>query len=228
MLPISPAFGESAETLLNTASLLGTAERAIYTAEMEIFSANTSKSRKLIIYRETKDSEIFYLLAQITHPAFLSNMKLLVLKDGKQESRWMKTSRGVRSIASSGRTETIFDSDMDTNDLVEIDSSSFDITLEQQTAGEIHLLAREKKSGLSRNIIIDESSQLITHIDYYDANNTLYKTYQLIASTQIEGYAFPKKGRISNIQKNSHTDLTFTSIELPTAIPTRIFNRHQL
>lgn len=228
LLSTVPLFGNPAASLLDSSSLLGTAEKAIYSADMEIFNGNSSKSRKLIIYRETSGSDVFNLLAQVTSPAFLSNMKLLVLKDGQQESRWMKTSRGVRSIASSGRKERIFDSDLDTDDLVDIESSQFSISLVKDLGTEICLSAREIATGFSRTITVDQDSQLITHIDYYDANNILYKTYELLETTIIEGYAFPQKGRISSIKDKTHTDLTFTSIELPTSISTRIFNRHQL
>jgi len=223
-----PLFGEEAVTLLESASLLGTAERAVYLTEMEIFTTKGSKTRNLTIYKETDGKDVFRLMAQVTSPAFLTNMKLLVVKDGQQELRWMKTSRGVRSIAVSGRKEQIFDSDMDTEDLVDIESSLFTISLKEDYGETVSLMAIEKATGYSRIITMDRNTDLIIHIDYYDSENILYKTYHLLESSPIEGYVFPKKGRISSIKENTSTELTFLSIVLPTSIPTRIFNRHQL
>ena len=223
-----PLFGEEASTLLESASLLGKADRAVYMTEMEIFTNKSSKTRNLTIYKESDGPDVFRLMAQVTAPAFLTNMKLLVLKEGQQESRWMKTSRGVRSIAVSGRKEQIFDSDMDTEDLVDIESDLFTISLKEDFGDIVSLLAYEKATGYSRVITMDRMSKLIMHIDYYDAANTLYKTYHMLESSHIEDYTFPKKGRISSIKEKTYTELTFTSVELPTSIPSRIFNRHQL
>ncbi len=223
-----PLFGEEAATLLESASLLGNADRVVYMTKMEIFTTKSSKTRNLTIYKETDGEDRFRLMAQVTSPAFLTNMKLLIVKEGQQESRWMKTSRGVRSIAMSGRKEQIFDSDMDTDDLVDIEPSNFNIFLKEDHGDIVSFLAVEKVSGYSRVITMNRESKLLIAIDYYDAENTLYKTYHLLESSRIEGYEFPKKGRISSIKENTYTELTFTSIELPPSIPSRIFNRHQL
>lgn len=223
-----PLFGEDATTMLESASLLGNAERAVFTTQMEIFTAKSSKTRSLTIYKETEGKDIFRLMAQVTSPAFLTHMKLLVLKEGQQESRWMKTSRGVRSIAMSGRKEQIFDSDMDTEDLVDIESSQFSIFLKEDNGDTVSLVATEKETGYSRIVTMDRTSKLIMHIDYFDAENTLYKTYDMLDSTHSEGYEYPKKGRISSIKEKTYTELTFISVEFPSSIPARIFNRHQL
>lgn len=214
--------------ILNNASLMGMADRIVYTAEMDIHTPRGSKTRRIEIYREQADHASYRLLAQVVFPAFLTDMKLLIISEDDRVSRWMKTSRGVRSIADSGRVEQIFDSDMDTDDLTDIRSELFNVLLKEDTADSYVIEAVEKSSGYTRVITIDKETSLISRVDYYDVQGRLYKVYELEKMQVLDGMYYPNTSVIRRPIDQTYTVLTFSSIDLPDSIPSRYFNRHQL
>lgn len=214
--------------ILEESSIIGSAERVIYRADMEIFSSRGSKSRKIEIFKEESGDNTYKLLAQVVFPTFLRDMKLLIISENSQESRWMKTSRGVRSIADSGRTEQIFDSDLDTDDLTNINPDNFNVSLHEKNEDYYIIHAVETNTGNKRKITICRQMNIITDIIYYNESGSIYKKYELLDSILIDGEIFPKESVVKRPANNTYTVLTFTSIELPDAIPARTFNRHQL
>ncbi len=220
--------GTEAAAILDNASLLGPAQKAVYEAEMEIVSPRGSKSRQLTIYKEAEGDASYRLMAHITAPAFLNNMKLLILQEEGSEHRWLKTSRGVRSIALSGRKEQIFDSDLDTEDLADIGSDLYTLKLLSSGGDTSIVKAEEDASGYSRIITIDNSTKLITRIEYFDRQQHLYKRYELLKTMHIGTTAFPELGKISRPDEDTYTMLPLASVDLPDTIPPRVFNRLQL
>jgi hypothetical protein len=220
--------GTEAAAVLETASLLGPAQKAVYEVDMEIVSSRGSKSRQLTIYKEAERDSFYRLLAHITAPAFLSDMKLLILQEEGDEYRWLKTSRGVRSIAASGRKEQIFDSDLDTEDLADIGSGLYTLTLLSSGGISSTIRAVEDATGYSRIITIDNETKLITRIEYHDRQQHLYKSYELLKTMRIGTTAFPELGKLSHPDEGTYTMLMLSSVELPDSIPPRVFNRHQM
>lgn len=227
--PIDLAYAKpNAYEILKESSIMGSAEKVIYRADMEIFSSRGSKSRKIEIYKEESGNDSYKLLAQVVFPTFLRDMKLLMISENGQDARWMKTSRGVRSIADSGRTEQIFDSDLDTDDLANINIDNYTLTLQEETYNSYIINAVEKSTSNRRLITIDRTMNIISSIEYIDTAGRIYKDYQLLETKILDGVFFPKESIISRPLNNTYTVLTFTSIELPSSIPARMFNRHQL
>lgn len=221
---------DAAEVLQNS-SLLGKAERVEYSAVMEITAARGKKTRKIEIFREQTADNEFKLLAQVVYPTFLNNMKLLIIHEDNTESKWMKTSRGVRTIADSGRDEQLFDSDLSSEDLNRIDPEHFTLSFKPSEQiseqKETCIEAAEKNSKRKRIIYINDEN-LITRIEYFDSNNELYKLYRLNETILVEGILFPLKSTISHPLEGTSTVLSFENIDLPKRISNRIFNRYQL
>ena len=125
----STGAGE-AERVLAGASLYGNTPNISMRIAMLISGPRGDKQRVLeaFIKRDGRAARIFI---HVVSPGFLANMKFLThrAEDGS-ESQWLSTSRGVRKLAGGGAAnERLFDSDFSVEDLSEIDSGTFHLSL---------------------------------------------------------------------------------------------------
>jgi len=219
---------DSNQYIIEHSTLLGDAPCSIYTLSMEIGQTNGIKNRTIEIYKEESDPEIKFL-TQIVEPVFLQNMKLLFIKDNRNEARWLKTSRGVKRISSSmGNDQPLFDSDFSTSDLLSRDWDDYNLTKVNSLENIYIILAESKDNKDIRKIYIDKCSSLIVRVDYLDKNSIMYKQYKVIEKQEVDGKEFPEISIMEHALEGTYTKLTIRKIEFPLAIPSRIFNSNLL
>lgn len=227
---------ENAEQILSSSALFGNAPNIVMELNMTIATSRGTKERGLQFYlSQTPGSEESKMLLQITSPGFLSRMKFLTLTNSSgQDQKWIRTSQGVRKIASGGGNEPIFDSDFTAEDLSGIQTDEYTLTLgaDEEIDGKTcyNIIARSKSSSAlysRREFLIDKESRLLLSLRYYQGND-LIKEY-IVEEITLEGSSyFPARGVMTNHQQNTSTILEIESIELPSSIPARRFNKGSL
>jgi len=217
-----------AASFLQDSSILGNAEHTIMTTELLIETPRGEKKRELKIYKEELSNNHFKLMAQVVYPPFLNSMKLLVIKNAQHVSRWIKTSRGVRTVVPTSRKERLFDSDLDTEDLIDMDISLYQLRIADENENSIVIEAVQKNNSGKRLVTIDKKMQLIMSVDYYDSQDQFYKQYKVMETIIERETAFPKICIIEHPKESTRTVLRFTAIEMPSDISSRYFNQYQL
>lgn len=224
--------GSTAADILDNTHLLGNAPHIILTATMEIKSPRGDKSRCIDIYI-SQDEEVSKILAQVTAPPFLRNLKFLThqFEDGSDD-KWLKTSRGVRRLAEGNAGEALFDSDFTVEDLSRIDESRFD--LEIIDAGKTPGFRSVKATPTYRNpdysykiFFIEEDTGMLTGVDFFD-DNELIRQYTLVERQTIDGELYPLICKMENLAEGTSTILEIEEVSIEGSIPSRLFNRGSL
>jgi hypothetical protein len=224
---------QSAEETLKRAQLIGESAHVAMTVQMSIRTQGGVKERSLEIYIQEAE-EATRVLVQVVEPAFLRNMKFLEHRypDGR-EDKWLKTSRGVRRLSQANRSERLFDSDFTVEDLSRIDVEDFRLFFASgdTAAGERTIVAEPVGPAgeyARKEFTIDLRTNLVTRVDYIDANGKLSRRYTLLETRSIEGEVFPWRCRMEDFRGGSSTTLLFRRIALAEPLPARLFNKASL
>lgn len=225
-----PADRSAAEILDNT-HLLGNAENIVMTATMDIKSPRGDKSRTLDIYI-SQDKEVSKILAQVTSPPFLRNLKFLTHQySNGSDDKWVKTSRGVRRLAEGNYGETLFDSDFTVEDLSRIDEARFD--LEVVDAGRTGVRAVKATPTYGnpdyshKVFFVEAETGMLTGVDFYDGDE-LIRQYTLTERQTLDGELYPRLCKMENFREGTSTVLSIEVVSIEDSIPSRLFNRGSL
>ena len=229
------AAGQSASAateILDNTHLLGNAPNIILTATMDIRSSRGDKSRTIDIYI-SQDEETSKILAQVSSPPFLRNLKFLTHQFANgSDDRWVKTSRGVRRLAEGNYGEALFDSDFTVEDLSRIDQSRFD--LEVTDPGDTSGLRAVKATPTYKNpdydykiFLIETETGMLTGVDFY-SGDTIVRKYTLVDRQVVDGELYPLLCKIEDFEKNTSTILEIEAVSIEDSIPARMFNRGSL
>lgn len=199
---------------------------------MEITTPQGQKSRSLELYSKESSTE-YSLLVQITRPAFLSNMKYLINSlEGERVFRWLKTSRGVRSLSDAGGNEALFNSDFTVEDLSPLDPDQYNLSLVSSDTSEYYRIEATPKEGdleyAHKEFFIHRETRLLEKIHYFDTRGDIIKKYILLETTEHQGGIFPLSAIMKNVCEGTETLLTIDVIEIPPSLPPRIFNKGSL
>ncbi|MBN1686468.1 MAG: outer membrane lipoprotein-sorting protein [Spirochaetales bacterium] len=231
-----PAAAQSstptAEEILANTHLLGNAANIILTATMDIRSPRGDKSRTLEIYISQND-EASKILAQVTSPPFLRNLKFLThqFSDGSDD-KWVKTSRGVRRLAEGNYGEALFDSDFTVEDLSRIDESRFDLEVVDtgETSGVRAIKAIPTYNGpdyTHKIFKIEVDTGMLSGVDFF-RDEALVKRYTLLERQVIGGEPYPLLCTMEDFAKGTSTVLEIDKVSIEDSIPERLFNRGSL
>jgi hypothetical protein len=234
-LALAPALqlaSEDAAEYLESASLFGPAKILVLRLEMSIARGGSEISREVELSLDRSPSGV-KSLARIVSPAFLSGMKFLKISaTGKADAQWVKTSRGLRRLGETNRSEAVFDSDFTAEDFGSIGASGFDIAFspERDRDGERAILARPKGAApyALRLLFFDKGTRLLTGMEYLDAAGATLKRYRV---TSIEGRgaeARPAEATMEDLRTGGRTRLRVLSFATPASLPARTFNSASL
>jgi hypothetical protein len=197
---------------------------------MQIVKAQGTKSRTLeaFVRRQGAASQI---LLHLVSPAFLSQMKFLSARDEKgRQSKWLKTSTGVRRLSEGNRAEALFDSDFTVEDLAEIYPDDFDLTLlgDRQVGAYpcdlIEAVPRVAGSSYTRKwIYLEKDTGLLCAVDFFGRDEQPIKRYRLLETQTVAGSTCPLSCRMESA--SGYTELAFPSIEIVDSLPDKLFSR---
>ena len=227
------AYAQETQTIYDDAYLFYKNGNAIINFTMNIHLSTGTKERGMEVYL-CQESREWKLLARITEPGFLRNMKYLVRHESDgDESKWLKTSNGVKRISGFGQDESLFGSDF----------SVADISAGETQYESLVFLGTEVFNGRPMNVIemdcgdkfyakktlyIDKENSLIHQVLIYSAKGELIKKYELLEWKLNTYGATPVKSKMTTIKESTFTELLVDSFEIRETIPERIFNRGNL
>jgi hypothetical protein len=220
------------EAILNKTYLLGNAPNIVLSASMDIKSPRGDKNRVLDIYVTQGDEEA-KILAQVTSPPFLRNLKFLTHQYANgTDDKWVKTSRGVRRLAEGNYGESLFNSDFTVEDLSRINRSRFD--LEVLDTGELSGTQAVKATPTYRNpdythkiFKIEVETGMLAGVDFFE-DEKLVRQYTLVDRQVIEGDLYPRLCKMEDFTEGTSTLLKITEVSIEDSIPSRLFNRGSL
>jgi hypothetical protein len=235
LLFLAQAHPQSEREILRRASLFGRAANTQMSITMQIVKPQGTKARTLeaFVRRRGTASQI---LLHIVSPAFLSQMKFLSDRDEKgRESKWLKTSSGVRRLSEGNRAEPLFDSDFTVEDLSEIYPDDFDLTLlGDRRVGPylcdlIEAVPRFAGSSYSKKwIYVEKDSGILCAVDFFGRNDQLIKRYRLTEVQTLAGGTYPLSCRMESVSDGTHTELGFPRIDIMDSLPDKLFSRASL
>lgn len=226
--PAPPVGAQEASRLLASAHLMGAGTTLVARMEMVIREGRDEKRREVELMIDRSGGRV-RTLARIVQPAFLSDMKFLKRSEpGQPEAQWMKTSRGLRRLGESNRSERVFGSHFTVEDFGSVDSTLFEVSFApgSDTEGERAVVARPLGSApyASRLILISRRSGLIMGMDYLDASGKALKRYRVLSTTGSGADERPTEASMEDLPAKGSTFLRMISLERPASIPDRYFN----
>ncbi len=224
-----PLLAEDARSIVEDAHVFGNSRSLYIRLDMEIQEAGDSTVRGIEIYRNLSEQER-QLLIQVVTPPFLRSMKFLQLETGSSQSQqWLATSRGVRRMGSGDGSTRLFDSDFTLDDFSFSDVDEYAYTTISDDGAMTTIRAVPAASaGEQRLLYIENSSSIITRVDYLDSRGELVKQYRVLEFFEDTAGRFPRVARMDSFGRGSHTEIHISSFDDESSIPSRIFHRGSL
>jgi len=165
--------------------------------------------------------------AGIVSPPFLSNIKFLYHRDANGvESKWIRTSLGMRELGGEESTFRLFDSDFTARDLIDFDPDEYHLRKipDAQTGNDsIEAIPVAGQQGHSRIVFhLTKHTSILQAIDYYDAS-MLTKQFRVLRTESIQGATFVIESVMDDLASAGHTLLEVTSVKVET-IPDETFS----
>jgi len=172
-------YSQDAASIAAGSHVLGKNAGIRLSAVLSINDSSGIKERGIDISldRTTGGSRI---LASVTRPAFLRNLKVLQLSEGGNTETWLKNSQGVRRLSSGTNSEGIFGSDFTLEDLSHFNPDEYTFALMKDSSGTTHHIeARPLGSSTYGRILIriDKVDGLLSESIFYDRNNLEMKRF---------------------------------------------------
>ena len=228
-------FGQAPEELLQQSFLFGKAPAVQMRITMETYRGDSSKRREIEVFIKRQE-KAYKMLLHIVYPAFLNQMKFLSHKaeDGN-ESKWLKTSSGVKKLAEQDRSERIFDSDLTVEDLSAVKVADYQLTLVGQLETDsglcyaIEAVPRLRGSLYRKKVVfVEKETGLPRAVEYYGEGSELMKRLQIVSIQTIGGITFPLLCRIDSYDSATYTIVRFHEIRVVDDLPDKVFNKGAL
>ncbi len=229
-LPLSALVAQDrAAAYLEQAHLLGTAERLRVDAQLAITTSRGTQQRGIEAYLEQR-GEGSAIFAQVQSPAFLRNMKFLVLRqDSQREDVWLRTSHGVRRVAAGDGDTAVFNSHFLVRDFSFVQPLDFHLSIVSESDDAVVIEARDPRDlEDTRLYTINPGSGLVHGVEYLDAAGGVARRFTVMEVISEGTVVIPRVARMEDLRSGESTTITISRYELPATIPSRIFNRGNL
>lgn len=203
--------------------LFGNADALEISAELIISDSSGTSTRHIeILYNNTRDRD-YQLRSQVVSPAFLRNMRFLVVQEGGISNTWIATSRGVQRVGSRGSSERVFQSDFLISDF-----SGWN--LDEYRISEISGTDWQKAEALSADnkeafrFQIHPEYNLVSAIDFLGPNDHVIRSYRVLSYTETSSVILPHEARMETPADGSSSLLRLESVNTNPRFGPRSFN----
>jgi len=180
---------ESADSLAQKARFFSAGEKQRIAATLTVELGTEKKIRELeLFFLSSAGSD--KLLARITAPAFLREMKVLLNSSGSQWNTWIKTSQGVKRLGTGTRGESLFQSDFLTSDFI-IPQTGWIFEGDDRSTG-FRILKRNGERGedfRTQHLHLRTADSVIVRRVFYNAEGTAIREYTVVDWESISGSA---------------------------------------
>lgn len=167
------------------------------------------KTRDLTIWSLRSGAEV-RLLAQVTAPAALKNLKFLRVETKEGTGVWLKTSRGVQRLPAQGDPEPLFGSDFTTGDF-QPGSPDWEARREAAEGTEVFERPTPPRLGWSRQVLtLRQEDRLVVKSEFFSASGALVRRYE-VAAFQPDGT--PARVVLEDLRAHRRSELTILSLD---------------
>jgi hypothetical protein len=218
------AAQDGADALARAAAFFSTGSSHRVTAELTVQLGKESKKRELELNISHLEG-IERLLAKVTSPAFLREMKVLQKSSGDVRDTWIKTSQGVRRLGQGSKAEALFQSDFLTTDFL-IQAQGWTLSAQDGKDG-MRALERTGQKGedfARQRLYLRSADLLVARREFLDASGAVIRALDILGWVDEGGFARPAKIELRKGAKpDSYSILEIRSVESGLKLPEGLF-----
>jgi len=204
---------DSADAVASKARFFATGEKQRVVAKLTVELGAEKKFRDLELFYISSPSSN-KLLARIISPAFLREMKVLLVTSEGRSDTWIKTSQGVKRLGLGARGESLFQSDFLTSDF-NIPEGGW---LFSKNDGEDSCRIIERRGERSddyflQRLYLRDTDFLVARRDYIDSAGVVIRSYVVTEWVAVAGLS-GRPARIDLIKNKSKGLSYFEIIEI--------------
>lgn len=223
IVPVTAHAQDSANAIASEAVFFSNQPAMTVMALLTVSRGREGKTRDLRLdFISEGDSD--KLLVRVTAPAFLRNLKvLMVAKDGSSRT-WIKTSQGTRRLSSGSRGEALFQSDFLSSDFI-IPDGGWRFPTDKFEEG-LLVLERDGSSAegfASQRLFLRESDKVIVRREFLDKSGTATRSYAVSAWSDVGGSSVPSKIELTLAGVSNQSLMEVSSIDTAPAFPKGLF-----
>ena len=234
------ALAQSAQEIADRASAAsfyqGDDGRADVTMAISRSNDDTRKREMIILRKNTgsvNEEQHFYVF--FNRPSDVNKTSFLVYKKPvDNDDRWLYLPAldTVRRIATTDERTSFVGSHYFYEDISGRASTKDEYKLLQTTENYYTLEGRPKsKAGVEFTYFIasiHRTTFLPIRVEYYDANGTVYRTYEAVDVSTIQGIPTVTKSRMSDNRVGGFTEITFSKVRYNIGLPEDVFSERSL
>ncbi len=178
---------ETADVVAQRARFFSAGERLRISAKLSVELGPEKKIRELEMFSLSSSGED-KLLARVVSPAFLREMKVLLISSGGQWDTWIKTSQGVKRLGTGTRGEALFQSDFLTSDFI-IPHNGWTFSAEDNLNG-LRVLSRNGERGddfAMQKLFLRSIDSVVTKRLFFDGKGMLLREYSVVSWEAMSG-----------------------------------------
>jgi hypothetical protein len=208
------AAQDGADALARGAAFFSSGSSHKVTAELTVRLGKESKKRELELnISQSEGTE--RLLAKVTSPAFLREMKVLQKSSGDVRDTWIKTSQGVRRLGQGSKAEALFQSDFLTTDFL-IQAQGWTLSAQDGKDG-MRALERPGQKGedfARQRLYLRSADLLVARREFLDASGAVVRVLDTLGWVDEGGFARPTTIELRKSAKpDSYSVLEIRSVE---------------
>lgn len=175
-------------------------------------------------------------LMEYTYPKRINGMKILSLDDGDEIWMFSPRTKRTRKISGSSRKNGVNGSDFSYDDMNTKDYDD-DYTMTKLADEDYSGTSHYKIEGIKKNkdlsyskvvMLINKETFISSKIDMYDEDGKLWKILVMEGVEKKGKYFTAKKITMTNVQKNTKTEMLTESIEFDVDVDENMFSQKYL
>jgi outer membrane lipoprotein-sorting protein len=207
-------------------------------AKMDLKSKNGLEREMTLERKPTQDGDATYL--EVTAPDNLKDTRFLFFERGPagtSQYMYVPFMKRTIQIRDEARKQPFLGSEFYVSDLILPDLDAFKYTVvghETVNGRACTLVQSEPKSPepddmYSRLVLaIDPKDSLILRTQFYDPKGKLLKVWTIDKVEKIDGYWTPVQQTVKNVQEDTESELTLTSVKYNADVPDSVFSKPHL
>jgi hypothetical protein len=221
---VSLVFAEqSPDQIAQSASFFSTRQSQKISATLEVQLGKERKERELELCFQASDAAK-KLLARVTAPAFLREMKVLQISAADASDTWVKTSQGLKRLSTGSRGEALFQSDFLTTDF-SVPTSGWRFSPRDGENGS-RVLERDGSAAegfTTQRLFLKPGSSVVEKREFLDASGVAQRVYRVTEWRGSGETAIPVRIELEKVGGKGLSSLTIKELQESPVFPAGLF-----
>lgn len=209
---------------LSRLALLGDFPAVSVRLTMRIERGGEAKERGLELFYRQAPGGVSDLLARVSAPAFLRNLKILRKQSAAGVELYLRNTQGVRRVVGDRGDEALFDSDFRTGDFLAA-AGAAGVAGEDGANIVLSLAAPPGSAWASRRLTVRKADNFLLGFDELDAAGAALRRYEVLEFGTAAGRAYAKLSAMSVPAAGQRTLLEVTAIDPAPNLADSLFSR---